>query len=227
MKTGSGLIMPRRALLGTAVAGLVLSRAGLPLAGNSKIPPDIELRVSREGKEIGRHHVRFAATETGFEAHTTVDLEIKAAIITFFHYHQESIDHWVGGKLVKSVGSCDDDGDKTEFEAWAEGDQLVFEGRAGRGALPLGTMTDLSFWNPDILATTNVIDAQTADIDPMSVDDLGKEIIDIAGAKTEANRYYAASGDVRHGDIWYDESGRWVRADFHTRGELLEFELIS
>ena len=228
MQTGTlNIFLPRRVVLTSLAASFTLAQTRLGWAQDVKIPADIELKVSREGSEIGRHRVQFRPTENGFEAQTNVDLEIKAALITFFRYEQQSVDLWENGVLVKSSGTCDDDGDITSFEAWRENDELVFEGKLGRNSLPLGAMTDLCFWNPAILETANVIDAQTAEIDPMEVKDLGPERLEIAGQTMETNRYFAGSGETRNGDIWYDASGRWVKASFNTRGELLEFELVN
>jgi hypothetical protein len=90
---------------------------------------------------------------------------------------------------------------------------------------PLGTMTDISFWNEDIVRQPMLIDTQTTDLIKLTADSGPiKEMVDMGdGRQVEGVRYELTSSKGRSGFVWYDADGRFLRTSFTTRGEKFDY----
>lgn len=217
--------LPRRAALGVVAGALVLGRwPGLARA--AALPESRAFRVYREGEEIGRHDYVFTPTADGFTVDSHVELVVKVAFITAFRYEQRGRDVWVGEKMVASDIVTDDDGERTRLQARAAGEALLVDGATGEVKAPLGTMTDVSFWNDAIVRARELIDSKTGELGPLQVRGRASERIVVRGEEIAAAGYTIESSRGRSGQIWYDHDGNWVKARLVTRGETLEYELI-
>lgn len=223
---GSSLArMPRRWLLGGLAASAFVGAQVSPARATS-LPPDTTFRVLRKGTDIGRHTLAFRAEAVGFRVEVDVDLAVKVAFVTAFRYRQQGRDRWQDDLLVESRYATDDDGKKSSLVAGVDRDGFVVDGSSGRHTLPLGTMTDLCFWNEDIIRAPSVVDSQTGEATRLETRGGMKVQLPVAGQQTRATRYVVQAHNGRAGSVWYDASGRWVGAEFTTRGEHLTYELI-
>ena len=212
----------------TCLAGagcLALPRRGL--AGTP--PADRHFAIFRDGKEIGHHIVGFTPTDGGFAAETTIEVAVKIAFITAFHFKQSAADVWTDGQLVESRVETDDNGEVSQTLLRSEGDKLSVQGGIADRQLrvPLGTMTDLAFWNIDIVRQRTLVDLQKALLTDVAAESLGTETIDARGRRIEAQRFKFAAETGRNGDIWFDADGNWVKGLLTTRGETLDYRLVA
>jgi hypothetical protein len=217
--------LPRRTLLGRALAatGSLMLPPGA-LAGTSS--GDRTFRVLRKGEDIGRHHVAFARRGDGLQVDVEVELAVKLAFITVYRFRQSGRDLWRDNVLVQAHTVTDDDGKHSELVAWAANGALEVAGASGSRLVPLGSMTDLCFWNDDILRAPQVVDTQTGEATTLRTQRVGSGPRPVAGREILATGYRVDAGDGRAGTVWYDETGAWVGADFTTRGERIVYELV-
>jgi hypothetical protein len=214
-------------------AASCLGAAGLlalPSIGRAAVPPlDRRFAIFRDGDEIGRHEVRFEPTTDGFDVTTDIDIVVKLAFITAFHFRQHAVDRWVAGNLVESRVTTDDNGTRSATEIEARGSALSVEGGTENRTLrvPLGTMTDIAFWNLAIVRQRELVDIQKATLTDVAARHLGSESIDLAGQRIVADRFTIHSNTGRNGDIWFDAAGNWVQGHLITRGEALDYRLIA
>jgi hypothetical protein len=173
--------------------------------------------------------VRFEPTADGFDVTTDIDIAVKLAFITAFRFNQHALDRWVAGNLVASRVATDDNGQKSATEIEARGSALSVEGGTENRTLrvPLGTMTDIAFWNLGIVRQRELVDIQKATLTDVAARHLGNEGLDIAGQRIEADRFTIHSNTGRNGDIWFDVAGNWVKGHLVTRGEALDYQLIA
>jgi hypothetical protein len=210
-------------LCGTAGACLLAAR---PLTAGTALPPDTTFRIVRKGVDVGRHRIAFRPDGTGFCVDADVDLAVKVAFVTVFRYSQSGQDRWQDDMLVESRYVTDDDGTKSSLEARAEQSRFVVEGSSGRLVLPLGTMTDMCFWNEGIVRAPQIVDSQTGQAGKLYTRCDPNESVSIGGQWVGATRYLIDARNGRSGSVWYDSAGRWIKADFKTRGEHISYELI-
>lgn len=217
--------LSRRTLLGSALAatGSLILPAGT-LAGTSTV--DRTFRVLRKGEDIGRHHIAFAREGGGLQVDVEVELAVKMAFITVYRFRQSGRDLWRDGLLVQAHTLTDDDGKQSELVARAARGGLEVEGASGSRLVPLGSMTDLCFWNDEILRAPQVVDTQTGEATRLRTQRVGTGTRLVSGREIVATSYRVDAGDGRAGTVWYDEKEAWVGADFTTRGERLVYELV-
>ena len=202
----------------------------MPRLGVAGAPPaDRHFAIYRDGKEIGHHVVRFTPTDGGFKAETAIEVAVKIAFITAFRFKQNAADVWTDGQLVGSRVDTDDNGEVSQTVLRSEGGKLNVEGGVADRQLsvPLGTMTDLAFWNIDIVRQRTLVDLQKALLTDVAAENLGAETIDVAGRRIEAQKFKFAAETGRNGDIWFDADGNWVKGLLTTRGETLDYRLLA
>ena len=228
MASGIRQGISRRGFGLTCLAGAgCLAMPSLGLAGTP--PADRHFAIFRDGNEIGRHVVRFTPVDGGFKAETDVEVTVKVAFITAFRFKQNAVDLWQNGQLVESRASTDDNGEVSQTMLRSEGGKLNVEGGVADRQLrvPLGTMTDLAFWNIDICRQRSLVDLQKALLTDVAAESLGTETIDAQGRRIEAQKFKFAAETGRNGDIWFDADGNWVKGLLTTRGETLDYRLLA
>lgn len=198
-------------------------------AATPVLPLDRSFAIFRDGDEIGRHEVRFRAAAGGLEVTTDIDIAVKVAFITAFRFAQAARDHWQDGLLRESRVTINDNGTRSETRLQARGDNLSVEGGIENRVLyvPLGTMTDIAFWNLEIVRQRALLDLQRAELTSVAARHGGSETIEIAGTPVAAERYSINADSGRNGDIWFDAAGNWVKGTMTTRGERLDYRLLA
>ncbi len=222
---GRGLGLTRRTFAGLAAGGLAAGGLLVPAAPVLAAPASVTFRVFRKGDEIGMHSVTITPAAGRLDVDVKIELAVKLAMITVFYYRQTARDTWRDGKLVAGRYRTDDDGKVTELALDAADGRLKIDGAAGRTEAPLGTMTDLAFWNESIVHAPQLVDSQTGALGTMQTDAKEVERITVRGREVGATRYTVSGSYGRGGKVWYAD-GQWVKAAFVTRGEALDYELV-
>ena len=150
---GLAMRWDRRQILGAGLAGSALAVAPLGEKGGWAAPtgPAMEFRIWRKGADIGRHYLRFERLADGLSVSSVVDIKVKVAFVTAFSFEQEANDVWHDGVLVRSRVRTDDDGEQALTEIEAGRNSVMIEGPKGSLEAPKGIMTDVCFWNRDIM----------------------------------------------------------------------------
>ena len=151
----------------------------------------------------------------------------KLAFVTAHRYAQAGEDEWHDGMLTATRISTTDDGARTLVTAEMRGERLIVVGPAGEYALPLGSMTDLNFWNETITRQPRLIDSQNGELVTVTVRADGIEQVQARGALVEARRFAMEGSRNRSGLVWYDQEGTLVKAEVHTRGRTLDYRLVA
>jgi hypothetical protein len=222
----NGAAVRRRGVLaGLAWAGL--SAVCGPRAGRAAtLPEDRHFAVFRKGEQIGRHAATFRSTAVGLAVRHEIDLTVRFAFVPIYRYRQDAEDLWRDGRLVASEAETDDNGERTSVRVRERGGRLRCEGPKGVLEAALGTMTDLSYWNPAIVRQRGLIDSRLGELAPLVMAGGARETIEIDGRPVAARRWQMNPQGVEGGEVWYDEAGRIVKAVVRTRGEILDYRLI-
>lgn len=216
----------RRTVLATGLATLAGSLL-LPRRSWAAVPANRRFEVFRKGDSIGFHEVTFEPAGDGFVARTHIELAVKVAFVTAYRYQQRSVDRWEGGVLAAIDSQTNDDGKDTWVKAARQGDRLVGEGSRGPIDQPVGIMTDLSWWNMGIMQLKWVLDAQNGGLNPLQVQGPNADSITISGRPMSTQRFRVEMGTKHNGQNWYDDQGLWVKTQFRTKREELEYQLVT
>jgi hypothetical protein len=210
-----------------------LSIMALAFAGTASAEPTktwqpkagdvISFNVLRDGQAFGKHAVRFEKGADGTLIATT-DVSLKAGLgpVTLFRYELDATETWLGGKLVSVNGKVNEDGKKRSVVAKRDGDALSVKGSDFNGVAPTGILP-ASHWNYDQTKSSKLLSTEDGEIINVKVESLGREKIKAGGKTVNANRYRMDSAiDV---DLWYDDTGRWVKLTFEARGQTIDYVL--
>lgn len=221
-------MVSRRLALGGGLAVVAAGSAWRGAVGaEAVVPRDLAFDVLRKGTRIGANEVGFRSTDDGGLAVTTVmDVAVKVVFATVFSYRQEARDVWRDGRLVASDIDTVEDGKRStvRLREAAPGGRIAVDGPSGAYEAEPGTMTDLCFWNEAVVRQARIVDGQTGELMPLTLKPAGLEALAVAGRQVPATRHSFGTTRGREGSVWYDEGGRWLRAEYLTRGETLVFE---
>lgn len=223
-RVGPGALWSRRALLagGGCAALAVLGRPVRAL----DVPAPLAFTVRRKGAVIGEHAATFARDRDGvLRVESEVDLRVKLAFVTLFSFRQQALDRFENAVLVASDVRTDDDGERCRVQARVQDGALRVAGPAGESSAPLGILTDLCFWDRQIVSQDRLVDSKTGEVAPLNRSGGASETIEVLGSRVPAERFDLVTSDRRSGTVWYDGAGRLVRAVARTRGEVLDYTL--
>jgi Family of unknown function (DUF6134) len=183
----------------------------------------IRFNVLRDGKAFGSHAVRFEVSEDGtLVAKTDVSLKAGVGPVTLFRYQLTATEKWTGGKLIEMTGRVNDDGKKRSVSARQGSKGLNVSGTDFKGVAPTGVIP-ASHWNYAQTRSSQLLSTEDGEILDVKVSSLGREKIKAGASTIDANHYRMdAVIDV---DLWYDDSGRWVKLSFEARGQTIEYVL--
>lgn len=210
--------------------GLLAGAAIARPAQGAAVPSNLLFQVSRKGMPIGMSRARFTPVAGGFEVAQEIELAVKLAFVTVYRYHQVAEERWLDGLLAASDIHTEDDGERTRVTVEREADELKVTGPGLAYRLALGHMTDAAFWNIRSMEQERLVDSQHGDLMSIRVAPPVQDVIEVAGQMLPTVRHTITAspsrkGTPREGTVWYDMTGRSVRSEILTRGELLVMTL--
>lgn len=215
----SRLRIDRRAAL-TLVAG---GAAGTLLAPRRLFaaPSDrpLDYLVFVNGKRSGTYTVEFVPRVEGFTAVSAMSIRVELAFITAYRYQQDGQEDWRDGKLMGFEYITNDDGKPALVNGTRDADKFVVTGPKSPGFVP-GDIMLAGIWNHGIIAASQLVDPQTAELVPLKVRDLGHRSAKIAGSPIQGTEY--TFDTFLKGTVWYDAHRHLVGSSFVLDGHKVE-----
>jgi hypothetical protein len=165
-------------------------------------------RVTLDDRAIGWH--RFTLRGSGEERELVSDavFEVKVLGLTVYRYAHKAIEDWRGGCIDSLSSRTDDDGQQFAVEAATESARLVVASARGRQTLE-GCVMSFAYWNPAMLRQTRLLNAQSGQVETVSIALAGEENLTVGGAVVAA-RHYRISGPKNPVELWYSNTGEWL-----------------
>ena len=210
----------------TVIIGLFAALTCVPraVADAEQNADTIKFAVVRNGDDIGSHTItiRRSATETLVEISTRV--EVKIAFFTAYRFLHREDEHWVKGRLLSLTSVTDDNGTPHKVNASANADGVTIEADGKVNHIE-GNIVPASFWNASIVHQKVALNTQNGSLMPVSVDDAGMEQLTIQGTPRVAHHYLIRTTYAQ--DVWYDDAGRILKAQFRgSDGSTIWYRLI-
>ena len=160
-----------------------------------------DFRVYLDDSAIGSH--RFTLGKRGEESEllSEVRFDVKVLFFTAYRYAHRAAERWRGDCLVSLDARTDDNGR-----------QLA----VSRPALE-GCVMSFAYWNPQMLRMPRLLNAQTGELETVSITALGDDNIAVRGATVAAKRY-RITGPKNPIELWYSASGEWLALDSTVEG---------
>jgi hypothetical protein len=185
---------------------------------------DWNFRVLLDNREIGTH--RFMLTTEGERKELTSQAQFKVRFLFLdaYSYRHEAHEVWQGACLHSLNAKTVTNGRQEKVNAVAhEGGMLVVR-ESGREELR-GCVMSFAYWNPAILATHELLNSQTGELVPVTVQPGGRQSVRVRGRDTLVDRY-RIDGPQLHIDLWYAQH-EWVALEAPAAGgRRLRYELL-
>lgn len=158
-------------------------------------------RVLLDGKEIGTH--RFTLIERGAERELVSEASFRVTFVGFsaYRYRHQATERWREGCLRSLASTTEDNGEPYKVDWRAQGECVL----------------SFAYWNPKILGEKQLLNAQTGELEPVTVTALGEDAIDTGNGKLSAQRYRIAGRKLAI-DLWYADGRDWVALETTAGG---------
>ena len=176
--------------------------------------------ITRKGKKIGSHELRFARDNNTLVVDVNSEIEVTVLKIPVFTFKYTAQETWRDGKLL-SVTSRVRENDKTSDVGLSSNGDLSNTNTL-TGPLQVTRLNYTSnHWNPDVVNASRVFNTLTGEASEVTVELIGEETV----ANDIVAKHYRYSGDIK-ADTWYDASGKWVKLSFAGKdGSLIEYTI--
>jgi hypothetical protein len=202
------------ALIGCLLA--VSAAMGAPSHACDQPPGQDVYKVDHERfGEIGRHVITFSCQGDDLLVETEISGEVTLLSLPIYKLAGNYREVWRGDRLISFDSKVDDNGEKFEVSARAEGDHMLIDRRRGVIEAPASIVSDHP-WNFAVLDRTLLFDARRGKLRHVQVEPAGKEALTIGGREVAANKYQM-SGDLER-VLWYGEDGSWLQSQLEYGG---------
>lgn len=218
-------MMPSRRATLALIAGSALT-AAFPRVTSAQPPTaPLRFRITRDGKPIGNHTITFQHSGNSLHVSTAIDLEVKIAFISAFHFSHRGEERWEDDRLVALTGITDENGERYEVNGALAAGGLKVTAPNGSTVAPATTFTTNNLWNPSALRARNLVDAHHGGLVGIVGRMESEEEIAVAGKRMIATRYQIISPFFA-GTIWYDQGNRWRKSVFELKGEQVKYQPV-
>ena len=199
----------------------------IPTDWRSGVPDDniLAYEITRKGKRLGFQVIEFSEAENGdLIADVHIEIDFKLGFITLFRYRHANREVWRDGELISLVSRTDNNGDDVSVNLQRDGSRLVGSGSRYEDNLD-DPILSTSYFNPNFVRQTRLVSTQDGRLLETEVEELGRERLLLQTGPVEATRF-RLSGKLKI-DIWYTDSGRWVKTEFTRGGNTLLITAIN
>jgi hypothetical protein len=183
--------------------------------------------VLLDGKNLGYH--KFVLNTRGAERELLSEARFnyKILFVNAYSYVHDDRELWQENCLARIDATTDDNG--TSYSVNGTRGDVRFTATTVKKSikrtdeLPACVMT-FAYWNPKILAATQLLNSQTGEYLPVRITEHGAEQLNVRG-KPQTARRYTIVGDQLHIDLWYSTDMRWLALESTTDNGRLRYEL--
>lgn len=179
---------------------------------------DYRFHVLMNGDLIGEHRVIVERDENETRVAIDVALKVTFGPFTLYSYDQENRALWRDGVLQSFRAITNDDGEDFDLIAQRHksDSRQLHVSLNGADFEPREVWFPTTYWNKETLTQSKLLSTQDGEIQEITVAGAGREKIVFRGEVVSVDKY-ALRGDLDV-DLWYDQSGEWMRLAFTFKG---------
>ena len=182
-------------------------------------------RVYLDDSEIGYHRFQLTDTKESQKLFTEADFRVKFLFLTAYKYQHKNVETWRNDCLQAIESETDINGESFAVRGLQKPNVFAFE--AGElETVVSDCVNTFAYWNADFLDKSRLLNSQTGELMPITVEPLPEENITVRGVATTARKYRLLAEDLNL-DLWYSEDDEWLGLESTTKsGRKLRYELI-
>ena len=214
-----------RAFISVLIAcSLALSASAVPQPADRPDSLEWNFDVYLGDKKVGYHKFRLEEDDASLRLTSEADFRVKLLFVTLYKYRHENSETWNAGCLQRIESRTNANGKEFSVRGIKRPDRFEVETKDARNELS-GCVKTFAYWNPDFLQASVLMNPQTGEVLPVSIDRVAIERVSVRGEQVEAQRYrLKASGmDL---DLWYSKGREWLGLQSTTKdGRKIRYEL--
>lgn len=184
----------------------------------------VKFAINRNGAQIGTHVIETQRKGTQTVVSSSTRVLVKVVFITAYHLEQDETERWDTGHLVSVNCVTNDNGTPHKLNAEAKGGvlQVVADGKTSQVD---GGIVPNSLWNVAMLRQPVALNVRDGSVMHITVIDGGIDNVNVHGRPTKAHHYSVKT--VFPEEVWYDEQGHLVQAQFTgSDGSTILYQLM-
>lgn len=205
--------------------GLGFASVASPATADEPNSRTLLFDVYLDGKKIGFHRFEIENPGDRPSVLSEASFDVKFLFVTAFRYRHNTTERWAEGCLEMIEASTDSNGKQMTVNGSRTQGGFVIDNGDQQTALPDCVMT-FAYWNPVFLNQPRLLNPQTGEYVDVDVEELGTDIVEIAGRAIVARtvRVTAPKVDIR---LWYSEDAEWLALESVAKGgRIIRYELV-
>jgi len=185
---------------------------------------DWNFNVILNDEVIGQH--RFEVFERDNTRHVAIDADFDVRVLFFsaYRYRHSNYEVWQGDCLQSIQSQTNDNGEKEYVRGDVRDGVLKLNTSAGTETLQ-GCIRTFAYWDPAILDSNRLLNAQTGELMPVTIRRLGVTGITVRGKQVNANHYHIKTAKFSI-ELWYSMQQQWLALKSTTAsGSVLSYQL--
>lgn len=180
-----------------------------------------------DGKPIGVHRYNLQKQGADTYLNSEADFNVTFLHLSLYRYRHTANEHWRDSCLVSLDARTDEKKIVSTVRGEQQADGFLLQDAVGTRKLPSTCISSFAYWNIELLQQKRLLNPQTGEWTPVSVEALGTDPIQSSKRTIAARRYRLQAGKQRI-DLWYTADNQWVGLQSTTPdGRLITYQLIE
>ena len=183
-----------------------------------------KFKVYLDEQEIGEHTFKVASYNNKTHVTVNAEFDVYFLFINAYSYRHTNYEVWDGQCLQSVRSKTSDNGDELYVQGEYVSETFNIKTPTGQHSAE-GCLKTFAYWDPKFLTSQHLLNAQTGEITPVTVENLGEEIIMVRNKLTPATHYRLTTDDFII-DLWYSKSNEWLALNSTTNsGSVLRYKI--
>ena len=196
--------MFRRPILSDGLMALLLLALCSPIVASEVL----RFQVYLDDKPIGEHSFRISEGGGLKRVSSSAAFDVDFLFINAYRYRHSSNEVFRDGCLQEIRATTDDNGKRYQVKGSALDDGFRVQHQDGVEHAD-GCLMTFAYWDADFLDEKLLLNAQTGELEGISVREKGRDDVEV-GSRTVSATRYALKTDKLTIDLWYNEALGWV-----------------
>ncbi|MDH5502307.1 MAG: DUF6134 family protein, partial [Gammaproteobacteria bacterium] len=164
---------------------------------------------------IGHHRFRLDKQDGYTKLTTEADFKVRFLFITAYRYQHVNTETWQGDCLQEIRSHTDANGRVQQVHGERESDGFRIDLPERREPIA-GCVKTFAYWDAGILQEDALLNPQTGELAPVTVELVAEEKVKVRGAEVPAKKYRLMTNDLSL-DVWYSNDSEWLALESTTR----------
>jgi len=173
-------------------------------------------KVFLDDSPIGYHHYDIKRHGDTYQVSSKAEFNVKFLFLSVYDYFHENLEIWQDQCLNSLNSSTNDNGEVVFVNVIEDNNVLKIETPTGV-VETTECLSSFAYWNPELLNTKLLLNAQTGELVDIDFKNIGKELITLGDQSIESELYQLKGKDIEI-NLWYSSEKEWLVLESITEG---------